>query len=313
VDFDGDGILDIVASGYSNHIYLYKGKGNFCYESAQFLKNTDGGDFLPSPIWPQGTSANFTSICLDDWNEDGLKDILVSNSEKAITWYRNVGSANAAVFETIGTVVQISGGGVVVNKGSFTVADLDRDGLKDLVIGGGTVSWCKNTGTNASPVFNTRSDVKLTDSTIIKMYGSGTDANDGPTHGDYTVCVTDLNGDNIPDLLIGDYTKWTMVTNNKYLYLFTGVGGVTKLKSVANAIAKPVLKFNGNLLQLDISDDNASVNLFSPQGKKIASWKGSDLRKGIKCESLAVGEYILRICGVKNSDKLIYRFVKCGH
>ncbi len=312
MDLDGDGILDIVASGYSNQIYFYKGKGNFCYENPVFFKTPDGNDFLPIPIWPTGTTSIFTSMCINDWDGDGLPDILVSNSDYPITFYKNVGAPGAPLFDSVGTPVQIAGGTVNVGKGSFTVADLDNDGLKDLVIGGGTVSWCKNTGTNSSPIFNTRVDVKLTDSTLIKMYGDGSGANDGPTHGDYAPCVTDLNGDGIPDLLVGDYTKWTAVTNNKYLYLFTGVGIGTGCKPTVQHVTQNRLSLIGNRLQLDIRDDNASVSLFSVQGRMISSYNGSDLRKGIKCESLAAGEYMLKVNGNRIEDNGVYRFVE-GH
>lgn len=76
----------------------------------------------------------------------------------------------------------------------LTFADVDRDGLIDLLVGKqiGTVEYYRNTGSNAAPVYAPQSQ------TFGNLAGD-------ITSGTRSLVVADLNGDNRPELVTGSY------------------------------------------------------------------------------------------------------------
>lgn len=100
VDWDNDGDQDIVAGNSSGHIV--------------FFENLDGG-YLPKWNKPQLLKANgktieikagnngsiqgpaeakwgYTTLSVKDWDNDGLKDLIVNSIFGKVIWYKNIGS-----------------------------------------------------------------------------------------------------------------------------------------------------------------------------------------------------------------------------
>ncbi|MGO9018348.1 MAG: FG-GAP repeat domain-containing protein [Syntrophobacteraceae bacterium] len=116
VDINKDGHLDIVASYYKGpRVWLGDGKGNWKPSSAG----------LPEP----SIYGLYRGIAVGDVNEDGLLDIVAANQANGLEVYlqKPDGSwqATADVFP------QLQGGALAVD-----LADLDKDGHLDLVVGG---------------------------------------------------------------------------------------------------------------------------------------------------------------------------------
>jgi hypothetical protein len=68
-----------------------------------------------------------------------------------------------------GQVIQVGQNGPIPNVG-----DWDRDGVKDLMVGvyqSGNIYYYRNTGTNANPVFPTRTLLTADGLTIALTYG----------------------------------------------------------------------------------------------------------------------------------------------
>lgn len=123
-DFDNDGRLDIMASGYGPlegnlHIYWNNGDGTFSEEPGRFFGSYD-------------------SSCMPaDLNGDGLTDILVtgyanygSGNSKEIFIYRNNGNRQFSL------VPRTECGFEGVDGATPDVADVNGDGLPDILIGG---------------------------------------------------------------------------------------------------------------------------------------------------------------------------------
>ncbi len=96
---------------------------------------------------------------INDWNEDGKKDLLTGQTGEYggtnnVRVYLNIGEDSMPVF---GSYTAITCGGAPINlqRACPVVYDLNRDGLKDLISGdiNGYVYFYPNSGTNGAPVF----------------------------------------------------------------------------------------------------------------------------------------------------------------
>ena len=150
-DIDNDGAVDLAgASLFENQIVWFKNVGG-ALSSGLFgysLLNPNGNRRIVS------TATSFPlSVSVADLNADGLPDILsTSSSDNKVAWYRNLGAGNFGYNPVAPTANQnvISTAGV--SPSSITVADLDGNGVRDLVVTSGTdnkLAWFK--GNFASP------------------------------------------------------------------------------------------------------------------------------------------------------------------
>ncbi|MCK5851713.1 VCBS repeat-containing protein, partial [bacterium] len=123
--------------------------------------------------------------------------------------------------------------------------DLDRDGKKDLIsgCGSGKIKIYKNYGTTSHPIFNSYTFAFLTNDIIIDLSGKSLPD------------ITDWNGDNLPDLIVGTY---------KAVYIFTNC---TVTAGVAPAFAEAgKLHSLGGTTNIVYGDGNLSVKIVSYDG-----------------------------------------------
>lgn len=129
-----------------------------------------------------------------DWNEDGLKDLLVGEQSGNVRYYRNVGTPGSP-FLTFEGLLMAGGYPIEVDQHSFPwIDDWNEDGLKDLLVGSidGRFWLFINVGTNSDPVFNTSEYLTLANGFEIDL-GSRS-----------APVVTDLNGDGLKDIASGN-------------------------------------------------------------------------------------------------------------
>ncbi len=189
-DVTGNGLPDlllgVIGGSYSPRttavdnllLITQRTRGEFALTTRRLIRTIDvGSEAMP---------------VLADLDGDGDLDLLVGNkiapdtdTTGTITWFENVGSVTAPSYVERG---------LLPVRGEFhyapAVADLDGDGLKDLVLGTwrDVVQWWRNTGTRNNPSYT------LANSALITLTRG---SNTAPT-------FADLDGDGDQDMMVGE-------------------------------------------------------------------------------------------------------------
>jgi hypothetical protein len=197
VDVNNDGLEDILISPNQtteeqdvNNVIYYRNTGSLScpYEMVE-------DSFLVHNMLDFGTESKGLFY---DFDGDGLKDIIVGNYGyfqasapyiSKLAYYRNTGSATQPAFtyqtDDIGGVSQYGLQGVDPAFG-----DMNGDGKPDLIIGDitGNLSYFQNTSATGGSSFPSM--------TASQYFNLNVGANAAPF-------IYDLNGDSLPDLLVG--------------------------------------------------------------------------------------------------------------
>jgi hypothetical protein len=251
LDMDNDGIKDLVVSPFDPQYYISENK-----HSCWFFKNTGNNDhpifsyqtnnFFQSEMIDVGTSA---SPVITDVNGDGLPDLMVGNYgyfdsaynyqgilhpvfTSKISYFKNIGQAGNPVFHLVtDDFAALSELHSLSLYPSFY--DLDGDGDMDMITGNsdGTLLYFNNTaGAGHEPVF-----------APVQSYYKKIDV------GDFSAPqLFDLDGDGLPDLLIGN-RKGTIV-----YYRNTGTRNVPEFTHITDSLGK-----------VDVTNHNLDYDGFS--------------------------------------------------
>ena len=130
-DWNHDGWLDLVVGALDGRVRVYLNEGTPAQPDLRaewVVQQTDGDLVVPS-----GRS----SPVVADIDGDGLRDLVLGNTDGEVYFYRNTGSNVAPAFEagqplqSAGTAIQLG-----TSRSRPFVFDVDNDGLSDLVVGG---------------------------------------------------------------------------------------------------------------------------------------------------------------------------------
>lgn len=231
VDYDADGILDIVAATFDGSPHLSRGTKQGFLQPVQIL-DRDGARILMNQFWnrdvkpekwddakrcdPEGWSESglhLTSAWAVDWDADGDLDLLLGDHNKGFVMLRrNEGDAKVAKFATRNEPILASGAPMVVKGTVATLRtiDWDRDGRMDVLVGtmgdaygegpGGAVLLYRNESKQGEARFGEPT-------VIVAASARGQDHPSRPDAGLY-MDAADFDGDGDLDLVVGGYSTW---------------------------------------------------------------------------------------------------------
>ncbi len=131
VDYNNDGVSDLLVGNREGYLIYYENKGsnhNPLFTSPIVLKDANGSDI---------SVESYSTPSVLDWNHDNKKDIVLGSGSGTLSLYLNKGSDSDPSFSP---PFPIEAGGTEVNVGSFAspfAADINSDGIRDLLIGDG--------------------------------------------------------------------------------------------------------------------------------------------------------------------------------
>lgn len=156
VDWDGDGLDDLVAGNSAGHVGFIKNLGGNPPRWAAPVYLTAGGKVIREQAGENGSIQGpneakwgYTNVSVADWDGDGLHDVITNGIWGRVSWYRNIGTRTRPVLGAA-QPLEVAWGGArqkpawnwwepqgdeLVTQWRTTplVTDWNRDGLPDLV------------------------------------------------------------------------------------------------------------------------------------------------------------------------------------
>ncbi|MBF9220144.1 T9SS type A sorting domain-containing protein [Hymenobacter ruricola] len=239
-DLNNNGLVELLMGQGDGTIILYEQAqaNSLTLNAGVLLKNADGTTL---------DVGNYAKPTVADLDGNGLLELLVGEETGTVLRYEQLAAtgANALLFNktTLFTNPFGTATSAAPNGGSYarpTVADLDNNGLLDILVGGndGTMRRYEQATPNASTTagFTAWGQVKLANGTVI-------DAGDVDKP-----LLTDYNGDGYLDMLVGTKAGTVM------LYTQSGLNGVT-FNAIGNLTTDGT---SAGLINLGASGTNAS-------------------------------------------------------
>ncbi len=212
VDWDADGLTDLVTSTMSGRVYWLRNAGTARaprLEDARAVQGPDG----PLVSLPRSRPG------IADWNGDGVPDVVLPDARGVLTLYHGTRSPGGPVrLERVvvprlaatedAIVMHPALGTAAAGRAQHDVADWNGDGRLDILASKRSdgaprrywVMWYRNVGTNAAPVLEGRE--------LLPGVDSGHEAG---------LHVVDWDGDGVLDVLTGDQEGRVWVWNGRGL------------------------------------------------------------------------------------------------
>jgi hypothetical protein len=225
-DFDHDGRPDVAIGNDSSSVIVFLNSGN--------------GNFQPARVVDAGTGA--LAMVTGDFNGDGNRDVALLN----------VGAVSVLLGDGQGGFQQAILTPVDGSASWIAAADLNHDGHTDLVVSQSVIADSRNYDgvqvflSNGNGTFTPKNDPYLSGGV--------------PDFGTSTVTLGDVNGDGIPDIVVGNFCDSGIV----YPACRSGAIGVLLGRPEGDGTFLPVSTYNvpdGNLMGISLADVNGDGKL----------------------------------------------------
>jgi hypothetical protein len=196
VDWDGDGIPDLIAGNNTNKIFFFRGLGNMVFDPPEEIEV--GGEPFPFG-WRKAPFAI-------DWNGDGLRDLVAVDKDERVCLFRRK-EKDGKLILLPGEVFRYEDGEAVTTNSippgiyrnpivCLWVCDWNGDGDWDLLASSNRqTSLLENVGTNEQPLFKRPVPLSTPDGEInICHHESRVTALDWDLDGDLDVVIGGESG-----------------------------------------------------------------------------------------------------------------------
>ncbi|MDP7243734.1 MAG: T9SS type A sorting domain-containing protein [Flavobacteriales bacterium] len=271
-DLNGDGNKDLIVGDADGKLHYFTNNGTTPSSFTLAVANYEHIDvgYIATPQ-------------LVDVNRDGLIDLLIGDRTGEISYFPNNGSPTTPVFDSI---VSNFGGidvdSAYISTGFSTPHFVDLDGEYHLYVGSfsGAIHHYDNIDGNLSGNFNLLSSAEQN---ILE--GAKT-----------SLCIQDINDDQIPDMIIGNYCGGL-----SYFIGDTLTTNINESYSFNNFLTYPNPTKEELFVQSKI---NGEIKIYSVLGVLMLQEEKITVNHRLNVNKLPAGIYILRL---KNTSK---KFVK---
>lgn len=221
MDWNGDGITDILAGGFEADVLYFEGTKKGLYKEGVRLKMDNGKPFehmrtknhygrVLTKTENKGNQG--ATICVIDWDDDGDLDIISGWVRGGLFISLNIGTAKKPVISH--KFVRIEAGGKplppTIFNGQAQQVDWDGDGKKDLLFTSkwrlkhttSKVFWCKNSVKKGIPVYEAPQQLLLSGRPV--QYHDSKMGFKREFGGGLSAYAVDWDGDGDLDLIVGD-------------------------------------------------------------------------------------------------------------
>jgi hypothetical protein len=183
-DMTGDGMPDIVSADYNVSLFVQSAPGTFA-----------------APVNLYAGGANW--VALGDLNGDGANDVALTDAAGVKVLF-HTGAASATTYAAPVTVFTQTPNGNVQGANIIAIADVNGDGLNDLII-----TDPGPTGGMAPTV-----QVLLQDPAAKGTFKAAVSYAMPQQNLAESIIVTDINGDGLPDIIIGGTSEVTVLLHS---------------------------------------------------------------------------------------------------
>ena len=201
MDYDADGVDDVIAGSIYEDIYLFRGLGKGKFAKRKLLRDKNN-----NPL--KGGYCCTTELL--DMDADGDLDLVCANRISKAKWFENVGTRSAPKFDSVSRSLPMAKGAGSITGSNAAYTDWDGDGKRDLMVGSesGRIVWHRNVGQDNQPKFSAARQLledpgfeRIMEGDIPKVHGSRA-----------KVTIIDYDNDGLRDILLGDFTSCTYDT-----------------------------------------------------------------------------------------------------